>query len=373
MQFQKPSARGNSRIPSILVGFVCGFIARHMIESLSSYPIQDTAAGCAGMIHKDIVSSTRSFSSTAGCPSLPNGIYPLMRDWNCGHENMKTPRVLRQRKSLGKTGRGRYVVDVGLDEGKETLDAVETGFVVFGFELMPGSITTIRENAANRGLLDRIHFVEFAYDWSSWRKGSSRLPQPKNLPLPPNDGHGFAYIFNAGLSDEAGAMTVDAQQHDSYAMASVNENTFSKSWSRGKVPILRLDQALPSWVDKIFFLKIDTQGHELKVLNGAISYLQSKSVQYTQYEFSPKLMRTAQSGDPLQLLKYMVALGGVCFDMLDPDSHHVITRPSAPLDRYFESINSGKNSTHSQAWNNYANDEIGPWDDILCWFPEATS
>jgi hypothetical protein len=45
------------------------------------------------------------------------------------------------------------------------------------------------------------------------------------------------------------------------------------------------------------------------------------------------------------------------------------------LENYYRSLISGLNSTHRSAINglNYTHDPIGPWDDILCWFPEATS
>lgn len=153
----------------------------------------------------------------------------------------------------------------------------------------------------------------------------------------------------------------------------------SLKWTPDRVPILRLDQALPDWIKQIFFLKIDTQGYELKVLHGAEQYLKSKNIQYALYEFSPKLMYSAHSGDPLVLLQYMTSMGAVCFDMLDDNgggsgSHHVRERPSAPLSVYYQSLISGLNSTNKRARNglNYTNDPFGPWDDILCWFPDST-
>jgi hypothetical protein len=123
---------------------------------------------------------------------------------------------------------------------------------------------------------------------------------------------------------------------------------------------------------------IDTQGFEWKVLNGAEKYLKSNKIQYAQYEFSPKLMQTAGSGDQMLLLKYMISMGAICFDMLQDSGdgdHHVMGRPSSPLENYYRSLISGLNSTHRSAINglNYTHDPIGPWDDILCWFPEATS
>jgi len=282
-----------------------------------------------------------------------------MRDFQCGHANLQTPRVLRN-----ATGRGRIVVDVGLDEGDETLDAVESGFVVFGFEMLMGSMEKIRLNAVRRGIVDRVHFVNFVFD------AENKMPVAKDLPPPPEDGGGYAYVFNAGLSDKLGSMDTNMRSN---SVEMMTDNGAGKQWSEGKVPILRLDQALPPWVDDIFFLKIDTQGHELKVLNGAAKFLENGSVQYAQYEFSPKLMRTSRSGDPLELLNMMVNMGAVCFDMMTDDVHHRLTRPSKPLSRYYESLNGGRNSPHHSARNNYMTDVIGPWDDILCWFPDATA
>mmetsp|Transcript_25372 Transcript_25372/g.37469 ORF Transcript_25372/g.37469 Transcript_25372/m.37469 type:complete len:84 (-) Transcript_25372:965-1216(-) len=83
-----------------------------------------------------------------------------MRDFQCGHKNMQTPRVLRM-KQLGcgsdgtePFGNGRIVVDIGLDEGQETLDAVEAGFLVLGFELIAASVEKMRSNAQKRGIAD---------------------------------------------------------------------------------------------------------------------------------------------------------------------------------------------------------------------------
>lgn len=83
--------------------------------------------------------------------AIEPGIYPLLRDFQCGHENLETPRALtrrvdddnnRRRRSASYKrihGNGRFVVDIGLADGTETLDATEAGFVVFGFELQSQS------------------------------------------------------------------------------------------------------------------------------------------------------------------------------------------------------------------------------------------
>ena len=330
---------------TLLAGFVVGFMFRHAMGLFGASKINN----CSN-------ASPQHHNSTT---TISEGIYPLMRDFHCGHANMQTPRVLHKQE----TPQRRYVVDIGLDDGTETLDAVENGFIVFGFELLTESISKIRNNAIERGIIDQLHFVEF-------KENGKGIPEAKSLPPPPDKvTEGFAYIYNAGISDEIGSISSTEQSN---AVASIKGKTISKTWTKGRVPILSLDQALPSWVNKIFFLKIDTQGYELKVLNGAMTYLQSSSVQYAQYEFSPKLMRTSQTGDPKQLLQLMISMGAVCFDMMMGDVHHYITRPSTPLETYYNSLNSGMYSPHPSAKNKYATDDIGPWDDIVCWFPEAT-
>lgn len=277
-----------------------------------------------------------------------------MRDFQCGHENMQTPRVLR----LTANGNGRFVVDVGLDEGDETLDAVANGFVVFGFEMITASIESILSNAEKRNLGDRIHIVDF-------ETGPSGKVVPSSLPKPPNDGKGFAYIFNAALSDDAGALSDDIGKS---AAGSAAGHVLDQKWSPGMVPVMALEDALPSWVERIFFVKIDTQGFDLKVLKGAETYLRSHMVQYAQYEFSPMLMRKSNLGDPLELLHFLTSMGAICFDMMG--THHELYRPSISLTDYLKSLESGKNSKFNHG--NYRKDPFGPWDDILCWFPDAT-
>jgi hypothetical protein len=223
----------------------------HLLLSTSSQLVQVNSQ-MRGLSDKATSSSvlcpsrnSPSKNDNEACPST-EGIYPLMKDFGCGHQNMATPRALLKSTA---PGRGRFVVDVGLFDGEETLDALEAGYVVFGFEFNSGSMNMIRENARKRNILDRVHFVEF-------EEGKNGSPVPKEMPEPPVDGKGFAFIYNAGLSDEEGSVE-NSRQHN--AVASVNK--VEAKWSPGKVPILRLDNSLPEFVEHIFFLKIGEYQH----------------------------------------------------------------------------------------------------------------
>ena len=116
----------------IVVGFAAGFLANHFLNlvlpPLPPLPMSVSTP----VISQQMQQGSTLDSDCAYCPSIFQGIYPLLKDFQCGHENMATPRALQLQK-MPNGGRGRIVVDVGLFSGEETLDAVEAGFVVFGF------------------------------------------------------------------------------------------------------------------------------------------------------------------------------------------------------------------------------------------------
>jgi len=71
---------------------------------------------------------------------VPFGIYPMLRDMGCTHGNMQTPRLL-----TGTPGNGRFIIDIGLGAlAIELLEAVDAGFNVLGFELLPANVAKIR-------------------------------------------------------------------------------------------------------------------------------------------------------------------------------------------------------------------------------------
>ena len=107
--------------------------------------------------------------------------------------------------------------------------------------------------------------------------------------------------------------------------------------------------------------------YELRVLEGAKEALAAKRFRYILYEFSPFLMRTGHLGEPKRLASLLPSFGAICFDVMG--LHNLFPRPSTPLREYYRVLNSGHNSyLHPNRLNN---DGVGPWDDIMCWFPEA--
>ena len=130
------------------------------------------------------------------------------------------------------------------------------------------------------------------------------------------------------------------------------------------MPVARLDDLIPPWARPLHFLKIDTQGWELKVLGGATQLLGAREVRYVLYELSPWLMRRANTGDALELVRLLPErFGATCFDMMG--EHSDLSRPSAPLAAYLESLDGGRHGYVRKAGNN----AFGPWDDVMCALP----
>ena len=307
-------------------------------------------------------------------------------------KNLEVPRLLRQH------GNGRVVVDVGLAfDALETEAAVANGFNVIGFEPDPPNVAALRKKFARDS---RIHVVDLvsgaaaaapALAAAMWRLPASVL-KAKFPPLDPVSGRGTAYIIAAGLDETngvahmGGAASKEAHRATGELDYGANIGKVSTPGSAaslgpGDVPIVTLDSILPqfTFVSHITFMKIDTQGWELKVLKGARESLKRRMFTYVQYELSPWLMRRSKTGDAAELVQLLPSLGGICFDMMEKDSHNRRPRPSTPLsgkDSFLSRLDSGKGSTHLVRTLTHAQieakegDDFGPWDDVTCYFPQ---
>jgi FkbM family methyltransferase len=277
-------------------------------------------------------------------------IYPLLREWGCGHANMVLPRLLQPR--LGgrdvedvPIGRNRVVIDVGIGSGaNETLEALRQGFVVFAFDPDAGNIANLRAQLqANASLADKFKVIDVV---------PGQSPDTGTMPEPPAGG--FVFILNAGLSSSTAAASLQGAADSGQVVAGA-----------GSVPLITLDTSLPSWATKnVYLLKVDTQGYELRVLKGALNLLQSMHVRYVLFEYSPVLMKRGQLGEPLELLGLLPSLGYTCFDMMG--EHIALPRPSS-IPEFHDML------WHWRRWKSGQqnptppeSDPYGPWEEIMC-------
>jgi FkbM family methyltransferase len=279
------------------------------------------------------------------------GIFPVLREvTGCGHKNLETPHLLRTE------GSGRFVIDIGLGyDAQETLEAVNHGFNVLAFELNEANFAKIK---ARHSKDERFLIVEHLEGDS---KSGWKLPSSIKAPPPLDEkGRGFAWVIHAGVSENFG---------ESYSVGGLGGRIVQQAdGTNSKMSVIvSIDSILPMWVKSVYMMKIDTQGQELKILQGARKSLQQNRFHYVLYEFSPWLMKRAQTGSPMELLELMPAMGAICFDMM-VGGHNALPRPSMPLQAYFDTLNAGEHSEHFHG-TVPKNDAFGPWDDILCYFP----
>lgn len=121
-----------------------------------------------------------------------------------------------------------------------------------------------------------------------------------------------------------------------------------------KVPAYRLDT--PGLLkEHVHMLKIDTQGHELKVLKGAEGLLSApRPIEVLHFEFSPALMRNA-GDDPSELLRYVTSFGYMCFDC-DMFTRVSSTSSLRGVEDYEKNF---------KAWN-FKGANAGQWGDLVC-------
>lgn len=297
-----------------------------------------------------------------------DGVYPVLREWGCGHGNMDTPKTLL----AGGFGEA-VVVDVGLGtDAGETIAAVKNGFIVFAFEPMPENYAAVKNRVYTS--LGKAHY-EFvtltqAAD-GSWSLPATILRGPPELAR--RNRQGYAYIINAAVGAEGATLYLGSSRGGDNQASVTARASRAQGAGVARVPQVALDSFLPPWAESIHLLKIDTQGFELRVLTGAIKSLRARRFRYVLYEFSPWLMKQGELGDPAELLRLMPEMRAICFDMMG--LHNMFPRTSRPLESYYDDLIRGNNSymygNQLPVSGVVPKDGIGPWDDIMCFFPEA--
>ena len=251
---------------------------------------------------------------------------------------------------LEREGAGQFVVDIGLGyDAQETRLAVKNGFVVFSFDLLPTNIRLIKEAVADDS---RFAFVELQRQGEHWV-----VPELQQPPA----GKGFAYVFNAAVADEETTVRFPENLPRSYTQSILDGK---RNGAGIEVPVLPLKKFLPKWLSHIDYLKIDTQGYELKVMNGCLDMLQH--TRYIAYEFSPWLMKRAHSGDPMELLQLLPRMGSLCYTA-SPAREHLRAGIPWPIKTWYKLLDEGK--SNGLGHNIRPNDPYGPWVDIFCYWP----
>ena len=229
------------------------------------------------------------------------------------------------------------VVDVGANDGRDyTLPAARLGHRVYSFEPTPKVYDRLVQRLAAEAHHNVSHFATL--------EGFARAPA------------GSVYLQRGvAVSNRSGVATFTATERGGGTANSLNgvralPRTMRRSAVSSNVTLTTLSAVLAEEAHGVFLLKIDAQGHEYHILQGARAYITRHPVYFLLVEFYPKGLR-AGGVHPLQLLTMLQhELGYQCFDLRCTGKKH----GARTLDAFVH---------HYPA---VAANEFGTWTDLLC-------
>mmetsp|Transcript_26088 Transcript_26088/g.59101 ORF Transcript_26088/g.59101 Transcript_26088/m.59101 type:complete len:332 (-) Transcript_26088:240-1235(-) len=190
---------------------------------------------------------------------------------------------------------GQLVIDVGAYDGKEAIEYASAGHNVLSFEPTPSKSENIRRKIRSADLEDKITF----YPWAVSDK-SGEAP----------------FIVNVGVHLENGKWAINEGEEKNPETMGSEQDGFRVPWSHENsttvnVKVEKLDNVVPR--DKfVLFMKVDSQGHDFKVLKGADRLLSEQRVAVFSAEISPGLMEGGAK-EGLDMLNYIASKGYRCY------------------------------------------------------------
>lgn len=175
---------------------------------------------------------------------------------------MSVPPVLKD------PGRGRVVVDVGLDAGDEFFAALESGYSVYGIEANPLTAAKLRGRCESAAAYNCTYVS--AADITA--------------PLPPVTNGG--YLIEGGAGSKRGVMSMSLSGAGSSFVEVAPDVQFGAAVPKYKnVTVLPVSEIVRS---DVFFFKLDVQGFEFEVLKGSRELFDNHVVKTLLMEVYPR-------------------------------------------------------------------------------------
>ena len=228
-----------------------------------------------------LVSSDLTSTNKMNSKKLPLQVFPLLKELRTGWGNMQVPPLLK--RDANKTR--ALVVDVGLDRGEEFFYAMQNGFEVVGFEPNPGSF---------KGLAQKCSQI-----------ANCEIVDLEKVDLPLRRKPNYSYLINAGAGATRSILSLSLDgAGGSFVSLAGNEQS-----QKAEVPVVRIDEIIS---EDVFLFKIDTQGYDHFVLEGARDLFQNHVVRQIIFEVEPYAM--SRLGLNIQMtLSMLQGYGMVCF------------------------------------------------------------
>ena len=242
-----------------------------------------------------------------------------------------------------KSSKFDTIVDVGAFDGADyTLPGFRMGYTVFAFEFNPSTQLRLIRALSDAGLVEGTDFTVI-------KMAPGTIPTFERLPNP------HIYVFCAGASNQNGGFPMRVNED---LVAAETTEVGGVGDGGTLLPVLRLDDVIPSDA-RIFTLKIDAQGHEPFVLEGAREILRRSRVHLISLEWWPAgIQKQGVADGGKAALASLYEAGAECFDLRSHKAYVPLDRPSevgAWIDFLLRVPRTGD-----------AGDILGGWENLVC-------
>jgi FkbM family methyltransferase len=225
------------------------------------------------------------------------------------------------------------VLDVGAFDGSDAIRYAQTGHIVWSFEPSPAKLEPIRDRVRSAGLAEKITVFGVAL---SDANGTT----PFHVHMAPKaSGRRF---FRGGLGS-----------------AQDSVNAAAPAGSRGQVVTVekrRLDDVVPPGME-VLLVKIDAQGHEPRVLQGASRLLAAHRIKVIAAEWAPAFMQGG-ANEAVQLVEMLHGFGYECTACAESQAAKPVFHESRMTNRISASMYARRLAA--------ANSTLGDWDNLVC-------
>ena len=219
----------------------------------------------------EIVTHQSSNSNQRGC-NTPQ-IYNFMKEFGNREGHLDVPKILKTDLAYGK---GKVVVDIGLNDGLEFFASIDSGYSAYGFEANPVSAAVLRKKCEEYDGSNTTAPLKCTYVDAADIKG--------HLETRPF----HSYLIGGGVGASRSALNMSISGPGS----SFVEDAPNKRDNEYKmVTIIPVSDVVD--VD-VYLFKLDVQGYEFEVLKGAKSLFQNKTVKTMVMEVYPRGLGHAQ-------------------------------------------------------------------------------
>lgn len=216
----------------------------------------------------------------------------------------------------------RVVLDIGANSGEDyTLRAYKHGHAVLSFEPSPMVVGLFKRMMVSENV--SLSVVNVRNEGFTPIAGADPLMHPRNrirVFIPPHramEERPRVYLFPFAVSNQSRMVTFhESTCKRSAKCGKVNRVTEDTGGWKGKLQVqsYRLDDLiLPVDTKKIWFMKIDVEGHELQVLQGARQLIRESKMEYIGLEFSANRRKGTEWG--VNLLDELFKQGYSCFHL----------------------------------------------------------